>query len=583
MGTLSAHASELSLEKSRLEDRYSKLAKRFSALAERCEKTRKVTLKYRDSQDAWIKYADSLEAKIRRLEKKLEHHGVTHGRLPTASSATKPSEPRPTEVARDGTNSRKAPLSPSLLSRPEPNPTLEAHEDTVPDTTDHRSASSTRTGAVSQHLPLEGVGHRGPSVDEETLDEPKGAHDLPPIPPYLDTESEPVIKEEPSSDGPIVVSERVVRKRKHEDDEPARPALSRRIKSENLSSDPVITGEAVTFSPHESIDLDGENRSIPTPRKRRLPNPLDAPTPLFGTNPGLSLSSAPSTRRSARTLADRNQFIGANWTLNGGIADVAEETSESFFSPKPREHRDEPMPARGRLHTLLNYSSPELDTPILRPSRQGRGNLGSSVKGSPAVKTDPVTPAPRRAQGNADLSRNSRLRDRPLSELRVEDFKVNPKYNDGYKYAFDEVVRNKEERAGLAGCTDPNCCGKKFRAMAESELSAGGPGVLSRVADTKMMENYLGDEAYRLIGMTREERQELWLKAKTQDLADRYGRHRHRYARRPSPPGYWNPDFPSTQEIEKNKAEAEKLERGIVEQRWREAMRGGGRWLFRDE
>ncbi len=170
-----------------------------------------------------------------------------------------------------------------------------------------------------------------------------------------------------------------------------------------------------------------------------------------------------------------------------------------------------------------------------------------------------------------------------MSELRPEDFKVNPKSNNGYKYAFDEVVRNREERAELAGCTDPNCCGKDFRAMAESELSAGGSAVLSRIADAKMMEEYMGSEAYRLIDMTREEREETWLKAKIQDLADRYGRHRHRYARRPSPPGYWDPDFPTTQEIEQNKEEAEKMERAMVEDRWRAAMRGGGRWLFRDE
>jgi hypothetical protein len=67
------------------------------------------------------------------------------------------------------------------------------------------------------------------------------------------------------------------------------------------------------------------------------------------------------------------------------------------------------------------------------------------------------------------------------------------------------------------------------------------------------------------------------------DLANRYGRHRHRFARRPSPPGYWNPDFPSTQEMEKNREEGEKMEKRLVEERHREAVRGGGRWLFRDE
>jgi hypothetical protein len=180
----------------------------------------------------------------------------------------------------------------------------------------------------------------------------------------------------------------------------------------------------------------------------------------------------------------------------------------------------------------------------------------------------------------------TRLRDRPVSELRREDFKVNPKFNDGYTHAFSEVVRNKSDRAELAGCTDPNCCGRQFRAMAESELAAGGPGVLSRVADTKMMEDYLGntEEAHRLADMTRAEREEVWLKAKTQDLANRLGRHRHRFARRPSPPGYWNPDFPSTQEVEEQRLEGERMERAVVEERYREAMmRGGGRWLFRDE
>jgi len=198
------------------------------------------------------------------------------------------------------------------------------------------------------------------------------------------------------------------------------------------------------------------------------------------------------------------------------------------------------------------------------------------------AKDSPATPLQRQAQAKAK-AKAGRLRDRPLAELRPEDFKVNPKSNNGYTHAFDEVVRNKGERAELAGCTDPNCCGRQFRAMAESELSAGGPAVLSRMADTKMMEDYLGSESYRLVEMTREERREVWLKAKIQDLANRYGRHRHRFARRPSPPGYWNPDFPSTQEIEQSKQEAERLERGVVEERWREARRGGGRWLFRDE
>lgn len=602
-GALSARTSEASLENSSLEKKYSRLARQYAALTERWEKTHSAARKYRDSQDAWVKYADWLEAKVKRLEKKLQHIGDAHDQLPTAtSSASKAAKPRPTEISNYDTVS-------SFMLDPESTSGLSLHWNAVAKPTGNGGASSTPTAT--------GANDRGTSTDEETLEEANEACKLPPMPPLVDTASTILIKEEPSSDGPIIVSERAVRKRKHPDDEPEGPVPSRRIKSENLSSDPVVTGEAVAFSPHESIDLDGEWDVMPTPRKQRRPahqrysddeavlprvdkTPLDShptesragncflntPARALGNYKSRSPESELPTHRSVRTHADRKKFISAAWTLDGAIADVAEEAFESFSSPRPRQGRNpptHPSPVRGRLHSLLNHSPVERGTSALRPAQNDRGNPMSSTATSPAVKASQSTAVPRQGQDKANPPRASKLRDRPVAELKVEDFKINPKHNDGYKYAFDEVVRNKGERAELVGCTDPNCCGKQFRAMAESELTAGGPSILSRAADQEMLENYLGNEAYRLVGMTREEQQELWLKAKTQDLADRYGRHRHRYARRPSPPGYWNPDFPSTQEIEKSKTEAEKMERAVVGERWREAMRGGGRWLFRDE
>jgi hypothetical protein len=41
--------------------------------------------------------------------------------------------------------------------------------------------------------------------------------------------------------------------------------------------------------------------------------------------------------------------------------------------------------------------------------------------------------------------------------------------------------------------------------------------------------------------------------------------------------------MPSTQEELEDRREAEEMERMKTEGMWREAMRGGGRWLFRDE
>jgi hypothetical protein len=176
-----------------------------------------------------------------------------------------------------------------------------------------------------------------------------------------------------------------------------------------------------------------------------------------------------------------------------------------------------------------------------------------------------------------------RLRDQPPASLKLDDFKINPKFNNGHNYAFTEVVRNKDERAEIPGCVDPECCGKHFRAMAQSELEAAGPSLIHRATDIALLEDYLGDQVYKLGSMTRQDKEELWLEAKTRELANKHGKHRHRYTRRQSPPGFWNTDFPSTQDNEKDRAEGEKREKRAIEERHREAMRNGGRWLFRDE
>lgn len=93
----------------------------------------------------------------------------------------------------------------------------------------------------------------------------------------------------------------------------------------------------------------------------------------------------------------------------------------------------------------------------------------------------------------------------------------------------------------------------------------------------------MGDVSYRLATMDRAEKEELWIEAKMQELANKFGKHRHHYSRMQSPPGFWNFDFPSTQEIEAEREEASRREKKTVQERYREAIRPGGRWQFRDE
>lgn len=61
-------------------------------------------------------------------------------------------------------------------------------------------------------------------------------------------------------------------------------------------------------------------------------------------------------------------------------------------------------------------------------------------------------------------------------------------------------------------------------------------------------------------------------RAKTKDYADRIGNHQHCDAQAPSPPGYWGPNFPDTQQVIDNRKAGEEMEKEMVEERWGEAM-----------
>jgi hypothetical protein len=605
---------------------YSRLGRRHTKLMEQYEQLQKQAKKFLLSRDGWERYAESLLHKVQVLEGKLQRSGASGRDSAEVGEAeegrVEAEEPRPERPANEApTTQHPAPAVPDPCqnARTLPNDTIEH--------------------SVFRPPPIPRA--RDPALDEETQDGNDGPNELPATPPgeTVQTEKPVFIKPEPLSDPPIVVSERAVRKRKDRDDGAGNATPPRRIKLEPSSSPFRIVGEARVFAPHEDVDLDEEDNVIPTPRKQRPskrqaveeeqdeeedeeeeeeeeeadagiePDPTRVPRgwappswamPYDGTTGQRSVLDAAGLSSRAPPTVSREKKKAA--ALRATVADVAEETPESFYSPVPRQAGKAPQqktPAQSRLHSLLNQKPlTEMTTPSKLPSNPSldldKENQGRSLsdrkpkqpqdaltRPAPAGFSSPAAPTHRQTRERKNANK-TRLRDKPLSDLRPEDFKINPANNNGYRYAFDEVVRNRDERAQLAGCIDPQCCGRQWKMMAESELHAGGVAIISRPADVKMMEKYLGSEAYRLEAMTDEERRETWMKAKIQDLANRHGRHRHRFARRPSPPGYWNPDFPSTQEIEQQKREAAEMERRIVEERWREAMRGG-RWMFRDE
>lgn len=430
------------------------------------------------------------------------------------------------------------------------------------------------------------------------------------------------VKDEPSSDTPVVVSERPVRKRRREDDCSVKGSAVARVKTE-VGSDPAVTDDQHHFMPHESIDFDDARNPLSTPGRHR--NSHQTTTESMH---DLASNSSPSALEHVYMGAQIQRRTGVlsgnhatsapeegNSTLLGGIASLAEDDDRddttNFLERPGQTFRN-----TGRLNSLLTTASPEkraITHPPGRalsgkpqtkgfviPSALTRTTLGEegqdSVSKALAVSDTPsnrdlkqtptVTRPGMKRPGTSESSKrrrkeSSRLRDRPERSLRLEDFKINPKHNDGLDYAFTEVVRNKDDRLCLPGCVKEECCAPGFRAQARGERLETGA-----IAFQSLLENWLGDEAWKLSSMSEGDKEDLWLKAKTQQVANQYGKsHRHRVQRPNTPPGYFNVDFPSTQQLDEDNQLAAVMQQERVAERYREAMRPNqtGRWLFRDE
>lgn len=619
-----------------LEQDYTKLAAKYKAVLQARDQERAALRKRRDDCNRWASYCDSLESKIKKLERELAAIGQQKSSTLNGEIHTTIQRLPPKPALTDQINSRTVSRGPS------PNTSFNA--DAAIETA-HPGLALADLGIPSAP-PVSMLGH---GADISGQDSTNGGlsedMDLPPRPPQQTTSSRITIKQEPSSDGPVFVSEKPVRKRKRDDVDILNGAETSRVKSEHNSSDPVLVGELQDFSPHESIDLDEAGHDNSTPKKHRSElenalrhsmnaedeeflnmraskrhqiqlNPVLNKEAVNGLN-GLILPESHQTgavnRQESRGKKHRHR------QLDQGIKDLAEDEDDLAKTSEPSAILARP----GRLDALLNTPSPDCRPVINRPSRQRQSfphttsfefttpqpralpfsrnqesrNLGTpqparvpQVQGgsfTSAKRTDKMATTPlSNVNGREKLSSSTKqpqLRQLPPGKLALTDFKINPKYNDGHDFAFSEVVRNKAERQTLMGCVDPQCCGKTFRALAMLEREGIGPSITTRGEDIKLLEDYLGANAYRLGSMSREEKEELWLEAKMRELANKHGKHRERYTRRNSPPGFWNTDFPNTQEQQKEREESTKQEQRLVEERYKDAMRGNGRWLFKDE
>ncbi|KAF4452760.1 ubiquitin thiolesterase [Fusarium austroafricanum] len=591
-----------------------KVSHKFKALSTNFKHAKNALRKRKEERDRWISHATLLEKKIKAAE---EEHGISiTDRQNRNSRATTLPAARTEDVAPSPSTSftSEAGLEQADLDLP-PLAAASLHAENnqpLPDTTAaNPSSDATQSEAESRHH------------DEE----------LPGLP--LQGYVSPVkIKEEPTSDTPVVVSEREVRKRKRDNTDINESPLQKvKLEVDERSSSPIEPLGPATLLPQESMDLGDVGQKLLTPRKRReleesqrleqIQNEAFAtattPRTLFVKPDPVPQTARPIERTSALTPLSVNRRVmqasrekpdtPLRKGLGRGISTLAED-GEPY-----RQDKSAITTPRGRLDTLLNSPAAQDNTLTgrLTPRTAARPNIttedlsipgrrvlpfeqGSRVRdktsvqqmNTPSRSTDvgassKFTPQNTRSPLAAKGEASSALRRKPISELRPDDFKINPQANEGHNFAFSDVIRDRDERSRMQGCTDMHCCGKHFRALALSQRPDPPFTAAQRQEEQKLLEEYLGDFAYRLGTMGKKERDELWIEAKTQELANKFGKHRYHYSRMRSPPGFWNADFPNTQEIEAERSEAVQREKQTVRDRHREAMRPGGRWLFRDE
>lgn len=253
---------------------------------------------------------------------------------------------------------------------------------------------------------------------------------------------------------------------------------------------------------------------------------------------------------------------------------------------------------QGRLQGLLDGS-----LPTKSPLAPTKSTTGAKAVHSPAgdtpkgrkQKTDRRLSSQHLAQSHRSANESGSqvcpevrpeeepYRSLPIHRLNLHHFKINPVRNQGLDYAYDTVVRKKDDRKCISGCTRPGCCGDRFRAMARLGGLAQKSSAEQEQEDQRVLDEYAGEDRHLLDGLTAQDRETLLVEARARALANQYGRHRHNHQRAQTPPGFWRTDMPNTQELISDREAARLLEREKVEERYREAMRPGGLWTWADE
>ncbi|KAJ5888859.1 hypothetical protein N7495_008900 [Penicillium taxi] len=369
------------------------------------------------------------------------------------------------------------------------------------------------------------------------------------------------------------------------------PERSQRVKIEPLSSSPTQHYQAYLPS---TQDLDDIGDTVQTPTKRqahRVVHWEDSDSMSQADHAPDSSCQRPRVLQSIDGNAKRlTRFSDQNSGTKERLKATSNYAARTFAEDGEKENcathshpvRDTPATQSGSKINLTLQDLLEGPAPTRSPLKYIRQSsvVQHSMKDSsrsihgamvPVSQTEPEVPPG-----------DGLYRSLPLQLQTLDHFKINSERNQGIDYAYNDVVRKKDDRRCLTGCTRPGCCGDRFRAM----VRFGAPGSLpgnQEEEEQRILEEFVGDERSLLNGLSPRDRANLLVEARARILANQYGRHRHTHQRARTPPGFWRTEMPSTQEQEADRRAAHRLEREKVEERYREAMRPGGLWTFVDE
>lgn len=223
---------------------------------------------------------------------------------------------------------------------------------------------------------------------------------------------------------------------------------------------------------------------------------------------------------------------------------------------------------------IVKFTTPDIskqsgkhNIPITDPPVSKRSKYITRSERKPDCAMSAGGPSPSSGIG----MRAGQLRFCGAKELQASDFVIDADKAYGRSYAHQTVVRKHDERKCLPGCLKLCCAGLK-----DFLEKAGMPPTVSNAPRWRSSPDpsspRCGNKEKRDSGADQ-----------AREFINKVSKHRNLFERNNSPPGFWNSEFPNTQEAEERRKQAKESEKRRVAEMKREAKKGSGRYLFRDE